>query len=119
MTIGFNLDPNSLPARMHQAPGLIPGPQLAAFSQSTAFRPPQLPPTPGMNMPQAQQGFGIGDGISAAGSLMNAGGNSGLKQLLDFLTGGYQGNPAASAAYGSPRPAMPPIVGGGLLGGGT
>ena len=96
---GINLvDPTSLPALLQRPPGLVPGPQLRAFQGSTAFRPPQPMAVPPLAMPPpASTGFGIGDGLAAAG---------GFLRLLDQLTG-YRGDPAASTAYGSPRPALP------------
>lgn len=68
---GFNVvDPNSLPGMLARQPGLVPGPALAAFHTNTAFRPPAPMGMGNMAMPQAQQGFGLGDGIQAAHGLL-------------------------------------------------
>lgn len=87
-------------------------PELLAQIAQAAFRPPQ---GMGMQAPQVQQTPGFNVGGDAYAGL-----GKGLGMGLDALFG-YRGDPAASAAYGSQRPAIPADVmaGRGWLGGGT
>lgn len=90
-------------------------PELLAQIAQAAFRPPQggMGGAPGLQAPQQPQGMpGLGMGMQGLG--MAAG------PLADWLMA-YRGNPAASASYGSPRPALPQdvVARGGWLGGGT
>ena len=90
-------------------------PEMLAEMAKTGFRPPSPMSPPGLNMPSGggAPGFGMGGLGEGLGMLLGHG--------LDFLTGRpYQGDPMASAAYGSARPAIPAdvIAGRGRIGGG-
>lgn len=88
-------------------------PELLAQLAAAAFRPPQALNVPSLNVsaPPPTPGFNVGDGIAGLGA--------GLGLLKDFLTG-FQGDPAASAMYGSPRGPIPAdvIARAGRIGGG-
>lgn len=109
----YQWDPNSLPSLQHKPPGMMPGPvQLLPFQPG--LRGPTGGGTPGMGMPQAAQGGqGMGEGMGQMGA--------GLDALLKLYGNSYTGDPAASAAYGSARPAVPADVmaGSGWIGGGV
>lgn len=93
-------------------------PELLAQLATAGFRPPPPMSVPGLNVsaPPPTPGFNVGDGMPGLG----AGLGMGLDALTDFLTG-FKGDPAASKAYGSPRPAIPAdvIARGGWIPGGN
>ena len=111
---GFNVAPTK-----NFAPFAMIPPELLAQIAAAAFRPPQAMSPPGLNMsaPPPASGLSLGDGMAALGAGLGA-----LRHRLDFLTGQqYRGDPLASAAYGSQRPAYPAdvIARGGWIGGGV
>lgn len=88
-------------------------PELLAQLATAAFRPPPALSAPSLNVsaPLPTPGFNVGAGIAGLGA--------GLGLLKDFLTG-FEGDPAASAMYGSPRGPIPAdvIARAGRIGGG-
>jgi hypothetical protein len=83
-------------------------PELLAQMAQAAFRPPQAigmqaPGLPGLQAPPQGDGGmgGLGMGLEGLGM--------GVGSIADWLRS-YKGDPAASASYGSPRPAIPAVV---------
>jgi hypothetical protein len=105
---GFNLpfgpfDPNSLPARLRQPPGLIPGP-IQPVQLKPGFNPPSLPgmtpmaasPEPGLNVKEGAAV--IKDALEWIYKLREADPGVVAQRAADAANASVQANPATSIA---------------------
>lgn len=82
-----------------RAPFQMLPPELLAQMAAGAFKPPQLPQAPGMNVPQ-QQGLGsLGSGLAGfgLGTLVNSGNQNPEANVSNFPKGGGPQGPSGGA----------------------